>query len=256
MKVDVVLLTKNSVSRNAPGVFERSLKSILNNVPVDKLIIVDGFSNDGTLDLIHRFFNNVEVIRTCALRGKAREIGIKHVETPYFMFVDDDVILCKDWFKKATKYLNEDVGAVWGLNFDITPSIKNRYYLRLLEITARGCFNIRGGMHDILILHESVKDIKIPKELHAYEDAYIINWIKKKGYKVVIGEDIYCLHRKPPHSYALREGIRSAMSEVKYGLALLHLYTYSLYYTLLTSSWFFHFLSVFKNAHLNKKSKR
>jgi len=35
------------------------------------------------------------------------------------MFADSDVILCKDWFKKAERYIKDDVGAVWGLNIDV-----------------------------------------------------------------------------------------------------------------------------------------
>lgn len=66
--------------------------------------------------------------------------------------------------------------------------------MRSLALVAREWFNLRGGMHDTLIRRELVKDIKIPEQLHAYEDAYIVNQIKKKGYKVVIGDEfIVCI---------------------------------------------------------------
>lgn len=113
------------------------------------------------------------------------------------MFADSDVILCKDWFKKAEKYIDRDVGAVWGLNVDVIPNVKNKLFLKSLALVARECFNLRGGMHNTLIQHELVKDIKIPEQLHAYEDAYIVNWTRKKGYKPIVGDDVYCLHFRP-----------------------------------------------------------
>lgn len=98
------------------------------------------------------------------------------------MFADSDVMLCKDWFEKAEKYIKDDVGVVCGLNIDVIPNVKNKLFPKSLAFITRECFNLRGGMHDTLIRRELVKDIRIPWQLHAYEDAYIVNWIKKKGY--------------------------------------------------------------------------
>ncbi len=41
------------------------------------------------------------------------------------MFVDSDVVLCKNWFKKVSRYIREDVGAIWGV--DIPREIKNGF---------------------------------------------------------------------------------------------------------------------------------
>ena len=37
------------------------------------------------------------------------------VKSDWFMFVDSDVILSKNWFDQAKKLVNDDVGAVWGI---------------------------------------------------------------------------------------------------------------------------------------------
>jgi len=238
--IDVVMLTKNS-----EHLLEECLKSVYENVPIKRLIVVDGFSTDNTLKIIDKFnkkYGNVTIISEEGSRAKARKRGIEEVETQWFMFVDSDVILCKDWFKKAEKCMDKDVGAVWGLNIDVIPNVKNKLFLKSLAFVARECFNLRGGMHDTLIQHEFVKDIRIPDQLHAYEDAYIINWIKKKDRKVVVGDDIYCLHFRPQKDWNLRESVSLAILEIKCGLIYSHIIKYAFYYPFFIFYWFLQIL--------------
>jgi glycosyltransferase involved in cell wall biosynthesis len=233
--VDVVMLTKNSES-----ILHECLKSVYENVPVGNLIVLDASSTDGTPEIISEFEKengNIIFITENGSRAKARQRGIKEVKTEWFMFVDSDVILCKDWFKRAAKYVGSDVGAVWGLNFDVIPNMRSKRFLRLLALVARGCFSLRGGMHDTLIRREILEDIEIPEQLHTYEDAYITNWIKKKGYRVVVGEDIYCLHYRPTQYYTFKESVSLAAIEIKCGLIYSHIYRYAFYYPLLTLNW-------------------
>ena len=234
------------LTKNSEHLLNKCLKSIYGNVPVKRLIIVDGFSIDNTLKIINEFnkkHGNVKIISENGSRAKARERGIREVKTEWFMFADSDVILCKDWFKKAIKYLDKNVGAIWGLNVDIIPNVRNKLFLKSLALIARECFNLRGGMHDTLIRHEVVKDIRIPEQLHAYEDAYITDWIKKKGYKVIVGDDIYCLHLRPSEDWNLRESLSLAATEIKCGLVYSHILRYAFYYPFFAFYWFLQFLS-------------
>lgn len=239
--IDVVMLTKNS-----EHILNKCLKSIYGNVPVKRLIVVDGFSTDNTLKIINKFnekYGNVRVITEKGSRAKARERGIGEVKTEWFMFADSDVILCKGWFRKAGKHIDKDVGAVWGLNIDVIPNVKNKLLLKFSALVARKCFNLRGGMHDTLIRHELVKDIKVPEQLHVYEDAYIINWIKKKGYKVIVGDDIYCLHFRPSEYWNFRESLSLAALEIKCGLIYSHIFSYAFYYPFFVLHWLLQFLT-------------
>ncbi|MEM2105604.1 MAG: glycosyltransferase family A protein [Candidatus Bathyarchaeia archaeon] len=239
--VDVVMLTKDS-----EYLLEKCLKSIYENVPVKRLIVIDGFSKDKTLEILENFkkkYGNIEIISDDGTRAKARERGIKEVNTEWFMFVDSDVILCKDWFKRAKKYMADDVGAIWGLNVDVIPTVRNELFLKSLALVARQCFNLRGGMHDTLIRHETVKDIKIPEQLHAYEDAYIVNWIKKKNWKVIAGDDLYCLHHRPQSDWTLKESLSLATLEIKCGLIYSRIFAYAFYYPFFVVYWALQFIS-------------
>ncbi|MEM2999052.1 MAG: glycosyltransferase family A protein [Candidatus Bathyarchaeia archaeon] len=234
--IDVVVLTKNS-----EHLLDKCLASVYRNVPVNNLIVVDGFSTDRTLKIVEEFnkkYGNVKVIAVEGSRARAREKGLQQITTEWFMFVDSDVILSKDWFKKAEQHLAADVGAVWGVNIDVIPNMKNKLILKLQSLIAKQCFSLRGGMHDTLIRREAVEDIHIPEQLHAYEDAYIINWIKAKGYKIVVGDEIFCLHFKPPTNWSLQNGVSQAIVDFRCGVLYSHLYSYIFYYPIFMIQWF------------------
>ncbi|MEM3881411.1 MAG: glycosyltransferase family 2 protein [Candidatus Bathyarchaeia archaeon] len=234
--IDVVVLTKNS-----EHLLDRCLASVYRNVPVKNLIVVDGFSTDRTLKIVEEFnrqHGNVKVIAVEGSRARAREKGLRQITTDWFMFVDSDVILSKDWFRKAERHLAADVGAVWGVNIDVIPNMKDKRILKLQSLIARQCFSLRGGMHDTLIRRETVEDIHIPEQLHAYEDAYIINWIKAKGYKIVVGDEIFCLHFKPPANWSLQNGVSQAIVDFRCGVLYSHLYSYIFYYPIFMIQWF------------------
>ncbi len=234
--IDVVMLTKNS-----EHLLEQSLSSIYRNVPIKQLIVVDGFSTDSTLKILDKFnhrYGNVSVISINGSRARAREAGIKQVGTEWFMFVDSDVILSRDWFKKAKKNMVPNVGAIWGVNVDLIPNVTYKFFLKLQNLIARQCFSLRGGMHDTLIRHEAVEDIKIPELLHTYEDAYIIDWIKEKNYKAVVDDEVYCLHFKPPKNWKLENAVSEAILELKCGLVYSHNYLYMAYYPFFMFHWF------------------
>jgi len=234
--IDVVVLTRNS-----EHLLGKCLASIYANVPVKNLIVVDGFSTDGTLKIVNKIneeHENITILNENGSRAKAREKGLRQVRTEWFMFVDSDVILSRNWFRQAEKNIKTDVGAIWGMNIDVIPNVKDKRFLKLQSLIARQCFNLRGGTHDTLIRREAVEGIKIPEQLHVYEDAYIMNWIKEKGYKVVIGDDIYCLHFKPPGNWNLKNGVSQAILEVKCGLVYSHIYEYVFYYPVFMFHWF------------------
>src|SRR5512139_4070724 len=101
--VDVVLLTKNSEK-----VLDKCLQSVYNNIPVSRLLVVDAYSTDGTLAILDRFnmkHHNVVVTFDKGTRATAREKGIRQVKTDWFVFIDSDVVVCKNWYQKALRHI-------------------------------------------------------------------------------------------------------------------------------------------------------
>jgi hypothetical protein len=184
---------------------------------------------------------NVIVLSMNGTRAKAREAAIRLVSTEWFMFVDSDVLLSRDWFTKAQVNVKDDVGAIWGLNIDVIPNMtRDKRFIKLQSLIARQCFHLRGGTHDTLIRRKAVEGIKIPEQLHIYEDAFIMEWIKNGGYKAVVGDDVYCLHFKPPENWNLENGVSEAILELKCGLVYNHNYEAVVYYPFFMFQWFMH----------------
>jgi glycosyltransferase involved in cell wall biosynthesis len=211
--VDVVLLTKNS-----ERILEKCLSSVYENVPVNQLIVIDGYSTDGTLEILDKFnrkYGNVKVVLDQGTRATAREKGIGLVSTEWFMFVDSDVVVCQNWYKKALKHLDKSAGAVWGI--EVWSTIQNLTMLKIFLRVTRKIFNLRGGTHDTLVRTDLVKDIQIPQNLHVFEDAYIKDWIAKKGYRVVACYSPYCVHFRPKEVWTLRGSLNIVADAVRFG---------------------------------------
>ena len=213
MDVDVVIITKNS-----ERMLNECLTSVYENVPVSRLIVVDGYSTDKTLSIVSQFqekHGNVLVIQDKGTRATARQKGINNVKTDWFLFVDSDAVLCKDWFKKAQKHMGENVGAIWGI--EVWSTIHNLAILKLFLLITRKIFDLRGGTHDTLIRTDLVKDIEIPKILHVFEDAYIKDWISQKGYRLIACYNPYCIHFRPASVWTIRGSLNIIADAIRVG---------------------------------------
>ncbi len=212
--VDVVLLTFNSDRK-----LQQCLESVYENVPVSRLIAIDGGSTDRTLPILNDFnsrYRNVKTINDHhGTRATARQKGIDNVTADWFVFVDSDVVLCKDWFKKAWAYVKDDVGGVWGI--EVWSTIQNPRTLKMFLWVTRKIFDIRGGTHDILVRTKAIKNICIPQNLHVFEDAYIKDWITKEGYKVVATYSPFCIHYRPKSVWTFRGSLNVIVDSVRFG---------------------------------------
>ena len=212
--IDVAILTMNS-----ERMLRECINSVYQNVPVSNLIVVDGFSTDATADIINEFqekYGNVIFIQEKGTRGSARQTAIQLVKSEWFMFVDSDVTLSKNWFAEAEKLVRDDVGGVWGI--EIWSVLRGMKILSLFERVTLKIFEKRGGTHDLLARRKTVEDIKIPFKLHTYEDGYIKDWIEAKGYKVLGVYEPYCIHFRSDGVWTFRKHVEFMVSDLKYAV--------------------------------------
>jgi glycosyltransferase involved in cell wall biosynthesis len=201
-KVDVVLLTKNSLK----PCLQECVDSIYKNVPVSTLIVVDGGSTDGTIELLKKYPNVKIIDDATGNRATARQKGIDAVEASWHIQVDSDVVLCPDWFVRVWKKVEDDVGAVWGAAlpndkhfFNMSYAMSKLYRISVKDLMVKQMRSERCMMHDTLIRTDVVKGIKIPVGLHIWEDDYIGKYIIRKGYRFLKVSDPYCLHNVTPN---------------------------------------------------------
>ena len=96
-KVDVVVCTYNS-----ERYLRRCLESIIVNVPVSKLFVVDNCSTDSTVNIAKQF--GAVVVQCRGSLAESRLLSFSLVSTTLFVNVDSVVVLCKDWFVKIKPY--------------------------------------------------------------------------------------------------------------------------------------------------------
>lgn len=211
MKIDVITRTKNSEK-----LLEECLASIYNEVPVCHLIIVDGYSEDRTLEIAGKFekrYRNVKVIQTKARLGKVAEIGIKNVDTGWFASIDSDVILREGWFEKICKHIEREdlkIGAIEG-NFIHHYPEGTPKFPQCKTIVSGKWRDSRGLTIATLIKREAVEDIEIPDDLLVYEDEFIRRWVERKGFAWIKVVDPIVDHFPTPRPFkhAYLEGIYS-----------------------------------------------
>jgi len=197
LAIDVVMLTKNSIK---PCLAE-CLDSLYKNVPVNNLIVVDGGSADGTLELLKNYPKVKLLMDEKGNRATSRQIGIDNARTDWFMFIDSDVILCEKWFDLVKRYLDRpSVGAVWGATLEraiahqIRYSTRAKLYGKDEEWVSVRAGRSRGMTHDTILRLKAVEGIKIPTELHVLEDHYIRLHVEGKGYKWISTAEPFCYH--------------------------------------------------------------
>lgn len=202
--IDVIMPTWNSNNLYFPKVIERIYKF----VDLHRLIVVDRFSNDGTLEVLRKVVPKDKLLvklSDCDL-ARARYLGIQQVKTPIFAFIDSDVLIPVNWQKCVERWMqNERVGAVsiplCGKKQWRSPKgpriIKPIKDLSSRMVIKNGLFwTIRGYTFATMIRTNIVKNWKPPTNLSALEDLSLSQHVVSKGFLWVELPEPCCYHVK------------------------------------------------------------
>jgi len=175
-------------SWNSGKTLEKCITSILDTIPEPSIILIDNFSTDSTLQIAKKYSATV-IQKECNL-GEARVYGIETVKGEWFIFVDSDAYLHKDWFTEIMKWKNKfenagiKLGAVAGENISIYEPCKsytlaNRSKLRYPYNPARFV-----QVSNALIKTSAAKGFN--GRMPVFEDYMLGNYIKEKGYEIYV----------------------------------------------------------------------
>jgi len=230
----LAFITRNSYSKmqKAPV----SLIDVLNStlqIPYTDIILVDD-SDDETRSVFGGWCDEhgknllVSGSKTYgygrATRATARQTAIdlflKNFSDEWLMFVDDDVILNEGWWNEAKKHMeNPKNGIIWGINFDATS--ERHVYLKALGVDLVKFlikeFYRRGGTHDTLLRRDAIRGIKIPSDLHVFEDWFILRYVQQRGYDAAIVK-AGVTHYNPEWDYSIKAMREMAYLAKKYGV--------------------------------------
>lgn len=207
--IDVVIPTKNS-----GNTLRYCLNGVKRGINTNRIIIVDNYSQDETLTIAREY--NCLVIRSETGLGHRRQLGIEHVETEFFAFVDSDIILGPDWQKIMQGYMRPTVGGVEGYNLPVNPPALKKYVLKTMGNRRLEEVKIgeRGNTSNALIRKEAVEGIKIPSNLLLrkklcdrivytspesfcpFEDHFITQYVLSRGWKWMRAP-VFPLHLNP-----------------------------------------------------------
>jgi len=189
MKADVVIPTWNSMPE-----FKRCLQSIDKNIPpdvVDKVIVVDRSSTDGTVETAKK--HGCIVINDEISLGSARMRGWEAATSDVILFVDSDIEIRPGWYPGIIRYWDDDVGMLFGRTVDSSKYGKIKEYkierdfgdadFRLLNV------GDRGFTHNTFVRRRLLKGLDI-SWANAWEDYVITQHVLGQGYMVVETRDV------------------------------------------------------------------
>lgn len=181
LKVDAAVMTYNSEKY-----LNESLSTLLKAVPVNRLIVIDHYSSDRTVEIAEKY--GAEVYFEDVGLGYARQLALKHIETPIFYFHDSDVVYYPpyNWANKVIQRFQKDpslASVVAKVSYTNYPTPRAKYiqfwWNHVPALETRG---FTTG--STFIRKQVVEDIKIPSMLDAREDRFIELHILKKKLKI------------------------------------------------------------------------
>lgn len=191
-RVSFVIATANSA---------RTLESCLESItrqdyPIEEVIIVDGFSRDGTVEIARR--HHAKVISSAASLSECRQIGVRASVGDITACFDSDIILPhREWLSRAVARFHAEVnlGSVWPVQ--IPPphasAFQRAYLMEQWEILARRIHRGVGwvGGSNGLFLKSSLDAVGglSGATLHDFEDFYLARRLLAHGFKVELWRD-------------------------------------------------------------------
>lgn len=185
MNISVVIPTYNE---------EKTIYKLINSIldqtiPPKEILIVDGFSNDGTIDIVRNIIkknNTVKLLnRKYKCRGSGRNTGIKNASSEFIAFIDAGCYVNKFWLEEFTKHKEYEV--IFG---SVEPISKNFFELShksiLLNKKNKSNFIIPSVCSMMLKNNVAKENLFIENKNGEYvvEDLEFISRIQKKNLKI------------------------------------------------------------------------
>jgi glycosyltransferase involved in cell wall biosynthesis len=174
--IDVCMPTWNS-GQVLSGTLDRLASSASSaGVTVDRLILIDNLSDDGTAKIARskaaeNEWNPLIKQQKCSL-PQARQIAAQLVQSSWFLFLDDDVRVSREYLKQLLQCVAPAIGAVQGRKSSSTEKPWEWWHRRVY----------RGGTHATLVRTDALRGLSIPEGVKVLEDEYIRRYIESSGY--------------------------------------------------------------------------
>lgn len=187
--ISVVIPTYNEES-----IIERTLSELFLQKGNFEVVVVDGNSNDNTLDKVKKFDN----VRVFKLRSRGRSLqmnfGARKAKGNILLFLHADTILCDGAFLSIEETLSDSkiVGGGFALKFDRKHFLLNFYYIMIK--LAKG--KILFGDQAIFVRRKTFFELCGYKELYLMEDVDFVRRLSDRGKLKLIKEYVVTSSRR------------------------------------------------------------
>lgn len=184
--MDITIATYNSGKT-----LRQCLESIVREIPNPRIIVVDRYSTDKTIEIAKEF--NCEIYYEDLGLGYARQLSFSKCSSEWIAIISSDNVLSEGWYENMIKFIKDDVGAI-----ECFPRLTclGDYVVELYRKTYPKAFENmeiyrdlqkgeRGIIDAVLIRRSLIEDLKIPSHIKSTEDIIISNHILQKGYRWV-----------------------------------------------------------------------
>jgi len=209
LPISVVVCTKNSVKT-----IKECIESIIRNEP-SEIIIVDGGSTDGTVDIVRKFTDKIFFDRGKGL-GYARQLGAEKANMEYVAYIDSDVVLPTNSILK--NMLREIIEKNWdGIHAQIICPSVNNYWEWGEDLYFRFGFNQlrevkRMGTIVALLRRELIIKYKFdPFFVKTAEDHDFYYRCYTDGCKFGISKEVACHYHRSSFKSFMNQKIRYGM---------------------------------------------
>ena len=184
--IDVIVRTKNSEE-----FLRECLQSVIDEIPVRRIIVVDNGSTDKTIE-IASLFRKVDIYIEPTLNlGQLTKFGFLKAQTAWVVIIDSDMILRRGWYEKMRRYMDKS-DAVEGGRID--------HYRFDVPVDATRSQSGRFGQ--TLLRREPVLDMDL--DVSFGEDAAVSYGFKRLGKKWKKVESYLADHYPKIEGYTIR----------------------------------------------------
>lgn len=193
-KVDLVMWTKNS-SKFLSLVLRRIEKVIPSEV-VGKNIIIDDHSTDNTVEIAKNLGWEVHENQGNGIFD-AFETALSFVSSEFFVSVEHDIILSKEWWEEISRHMkNDGVAVAQGVRVATHPFLRklDEYIIeRHDEMSKNLCLSIDNNLYRTKVIRKF--------GLNVWDHAYVRAFLKEKGFKWIIDRSVISGHIRPSIRY-------------------------------------------------------
>jgi glycosyltransferase involved in cell wall biosynthesis len=220
-KVDLVMWTKNG-GKFLRQVFEQ-IERVIPEENINQRIVVDDHSKDETIRIAKDFNWQVYPNPAHGIASGANE-ALRHVQTEYFVSLEQDVILAEEWWEKIPMHMaNQDVAVAQGIRLATHPTLK---ILDEYEYSRKGAL-FGASLDNNLIRTKIIRQLGgFPTKCSICVVYHLLDVIVRANYRWIIDKTVVSQHLRTDlksyyrHAYLQYANCECHKSDLKVNMRL------------------------------------